>query len=78
MESANISPERKQFQVHEVTMNAAQLPSRRKTNTDRKTRQAPRPVPELLLEIAYRLHASKVVERHRVPRSLSGASSSIS
>ena len=50
-------------------MNATQLPAR--PNTVRKAHQTPtRPVPELLLEIAYRLHTSKVVVRSRTSRSL--------
>ncbi|HEV3438801.1 MAG TPA: hypothetical protein VG122_15655, partial [Gemmata sp.] len=62
--------ERKSFQIHEVTMNATPLPSR--PNAARKTRQtSTRPVPEILLEIAYRLHASKVVARPRASQSLS-------
>lgn len=45
-------------------MNATQLPLRR--NTARKSRQRPtRPVRELLLEIAYHLHTSKVVASPR-------------
>jgi hypothetical protein len=41
-------------------MNATQLPSRRA----RKTCPAPtRPVPEVLMEIAYRLHTTRVVAR---------------
>jgi len=68
MESATFHTEWKSFQTHEVTMNATPLPSR--PNTARKTRQtATRPVPELLLEIAYRLHASKVVVRPRASQS---------
>jgi hypothetical protein len=43
-------------------MNATQLPSHRKVT--RKTHQtSTRPVTEILLELAYRLHASKVVKR---------------
>ncbi len=43
-------------------MNATQHPPRRKTV--KKTHPAtPRPVPELLLELAYQLHVTKVVNR---------------
>ncbi len=74
MESATFHTERKSFQTHEVTMNTTQLPSN--PNTTQKTRQtSSRPVPELLLEIAYRLHASKVVVRPRTSSSLNAPSS---
>ena len=69
MWSASHPSERKQPDVQEVTMNATPRAPRR--NTTRKTRQTPlRPVPEILLELAYHLHTSKVVKCLPSPNSV--------
>jgi hypothetical protein len=48
-------------------MNATQLPARRKTAN--KTDKTPtRPVAQMLLELAYHLHATKVVGVREVPQ----------
>jgi hypothetical protein len=49
-------------------MNATQSASRR-TSARKPRTAASRPVTELLLEITYHLHATKVVSRPRAPRS---------
>jgi len=54
--------------LQEVMMNATKL-SPRRTTTSRSTR----PVPEMLLELAYRLHATKVVARPSELRTPSAA-----
>jgi hypothetical protein len=63
MRSAYYSSRTDAISEQEVTMNATQLTSK----TAQKTPKATRLIPELLLEIAYLLHTTKVVGR--VPKS---------
>jgi hypothetical protein len=44
------------------------MPATLTRRTDRKATRPTRPVPELLLELAYRLHATRVVRRPTVPK----------
>lgn len=53
--------------VKEGSMNAMQTPLQKKT-TPKAPKTLSRPVQELLLEIAYRLHANKVIARPRTSR----------